>query len=118
MADNHAPIKKRRVNGIYSASMTLKISDAMRDRDYHHRKARKSASAYHWQMFRKLRNFVNKEIKASKSKYYTNLIEESKALCKKAMQARFGIRLMRQLEEKKTICRSSCIISDEAQHTL
>ena len=78
VADNHAPFKRRRVNGINSAWMTSKISVAMRNRDYHHRKARKSGSAYHWHMFRKLRNFVNKEIKVSKSKYYTNLIEESK----------------------------------------
>ena len=29
-------------------------------------------------MYRKLQNFVNREIKSSKSNYYCNLIEESK----------------------------------------
>ena len=50
----------------------------MRDRNYHLRKAQKSNSTYHWGMYRKLRNFVNREIKSSKSNYYCNLIEESK----------------------------------------
>ena len=112
VADNHAPIKKRRVNGINSAWMTSKISDAMRDRDYHHRKARKSGSAYHWQMFRKLRNFVNKEIKASKSKYYTNLIEESKGNASKIWNA-----VNEATCRKNQSAAPSCIISDEVQHT-
>ena len=86
VANNHAPIKRRRVNGINSAWMTSKISVAMRDRDYHHRKARKSGSAYYWHMFRKPRKFVNKEIKASKSKYYTNLIEGKQRQCEQDLK--------------------------------
>ena len=35
-------------------------------------------STYHWGTYRKLRNFVNREIKSSKSNYYCNLIEEGK----------------------------------------
>ena len=58
--------------------MNNKIAEAMRDRNYHLRKAQKSNSTYHWGMYRKLRNFVNREIKSSKSNYYCNLIEESK----------------------------------------
>ena len=72
---------------INSAWMTSKISVAMRDRDYHHRKARKSGSAYHWHMFRNLPNFVNKDIKASKSKYYINFIKESKGNASKIWNA-------------------------------
>ena len=58
--------------------MNNKIAEAMRDRNYHLRKAQKSNSTYHWGMYRKLRNFVNREIKSSKSNYYCNLIEEGK----------------------------------------
>ena len=54
VVDSHAPVKWRLVNGINSVWMTSKTSDAMRDRGYHHRKARKSGSTYHWKMFRKL----------------------------------------------------------------
>ena len=76
--DSHAPLKKRRVKGTTAPWMNNKIAEAMRDRNYHLRKAQKSNSTYHWGMYRKLRNFVNREIKSSKSNYYCNLIEESK----------------------------------------
>ena len=70
IADAHAPIKRRRVCGNKIPWMTSKIREAMRDRDYHHRKAIKSSSNYHWKMYKKLRNYVNREIKSSKSKFY------------------------------------------------
>ena len=44
--------------------MNNKIAEAMRDRNYHLRKAQKSNSTYHWGMYRKLRNLVNREIKS------------------------------------------------------
>ena len=78
VVDSHAPLKKRRVKGTTAPWMNNKIAEAMRDRNYHLRKAQKSNSTYHWGMYRKLRNFVNREIKSSKSNYYCNLIEESK----------------------------------------
>ena len=100
------------MNRINSAWMTSKISIAMCDRDYHHRKARKSGSAYHWHMFRKIWNFVNKEIKASKSKYYTNLIEESKGNASKIWNA------VNEVSYRKSQSATpSCIISNEVQHT-
>ena len=97
---------------INSAWMTSKISVAMRDRDYHHRKARKSGSAYHWHMFRNLRNFVNKDIKASKSKYYINFIKESKGNASKIWNA-----VNEASYRKSQSAAPSCIISNEVQHT-
>ena len=70
IADAHANIKEMSRD---------KIREATRDRDYHHRKAVKSNSSYHWEMYRKLRNFVNEEIKSSKSKYYCELLRRVKA---------------------------------------
>ena len=78
VVDSHAPLKKRRVKGTTAPWMNNKIAEAMRDRNYHLRKAQKSNSTYHWGMYRKLRNFVNREIKSWKSNYYCNLIKESK----------------------------------------
>ena len=78
VADSHAPLKKRRVKGATAPWMNNKIAEAMRDRNYHLRKAQKTNSTYHWRMYRKLRNFVNREIKSSKSNHYCNLIEEGK----------------------------------------
>ena len=73
------PLKKCRVKGVPIPWMNDKIREAMRDRDYHHRKAVKSNSSYHWEMYRKLRNFVNEEIKSSKSKFYCELMRRVKA---------------------------------------
>ena len=112
VANNHAPIKKQRVNGINSPWMTSEISDLMRERDYYHRKARKSGSPDHWQSYKNSRNLVNKEIKASKSKYYINLIEESKGDSKKLWNA------VNEASSRK--CQSSnptCIISDGVEYT-
>ena len=55
IADAQALIKK-------SPWMDDKIRAAMRNRDYHHLKAVKSNSSYHWEMYRKLRNSVHKEM--------------------------------------------------------
>lgn len=50
----------------------------MIERDYHHKKARTSNTQYHWNSFRKYRNFVHRLIKRVKSDYYVKLIKDSK----------------------------------------
>ena len=50
----------------------------MQDRDYHHRKAIRSNSSYHWQMFKKLRKRSNNKFKLLKSRYFTDVIERFK----------------------------------------
>ena len=50
----------------------------MCDRDYHHRNAMNSNSDYHWNMYKKLRNLVNREMKSAKSKYFVDLINNNK----------------------------------------
>ena len=50
VADLHAPIKKLRTKGIQTPWLTTDLSNAMQDRDYHHRKAVKSNSPFHWMM--------------------------------------------------------------------
>ena len=47
IANRHAPLKQPRVKGIQIPWMTSNLNQAMRDRDYHHRKAIKSQSSYH-----------------------------------------------------------------------
>ena len=47
-ADSHAPVKRRRVWGVLLPWMNTKINEAMQDRDYHHRKAIKLSSPFHW----------------------------------------------------------------------
>ena len=50
VANRHAPIRKLRIKGRYALWITVKLSNAMRDRDYHRRKAVKSNSEYHWKL--------------------------------------------------------------------
>ena len=78
VVDDHAPMKTKRVKGKQSPWLTNKLLELRRDRDYHRRKARFSNSKYHWQMYRKLRNFTNREEKRLKSDYYCRLIEDAK----------------------------------------
>ena len=58
--------------------MTSDLKNAMRDRDYHHKKAIKTNLKYHWEMFKKIKNFVNKQVKKCKADYYSDQIEQNK----------------------------------------
>lgn len=78
VANRHAPIKKTRVKGLHAPWMTPILSDAMRDRDFHHRKAVKTNSKFHWDQFKKIKNFTNNLVKKCKSDYYINLINQNK----------------------------------------
>ena len=79
VADQHAPIKKKRLKGFSSPWVTENLISIRQDRDYFHRKARRSNGKYHWNRYRKLRNYAIREEKRLKSKYFCNLIEESKS---------------------------------------
>ena len=84
----------------------------MRDWDHHHRKAMKSNSSYHWNMYKKLRNFVNKEVKSSKSRYYHELIEQSKGDSSKIWKA---VNDVSSRSNKSS--RPQCIVTNGVQHT-
>lgn len=58
--------------------MNSNLLQIRRDRDFHHRKARKTNSKYSWGMYRKLRNYANREERKLKSAYFCQLIEDSK----------------------------------------
>ena len=78
VADFHAPIKKLRTKGIQTPWLTTDLSNAMQDRDYHHRKAVKSNSPFHWMMYKKIKSYVNTNVKKCKAEYYSNLINTNK----------------------------------------
>ena len=78
VANKHAPIKKIRIKGTQTPWLTAKLKDVMRDRDYHHRKAVKSNSEFHCNMYKKLKCLVNKQVKKSKADYYLELINNNK----------------------------------------
>ena len=47
IADQHAPLKCKRVKGSTTPWVTSKLIEIKRDRDYHHKKARTSKNTYH-----------------------------------------------------------------------
>ena len=49
------------------------LKNAMRDRE-----AIKTNSKYRWEMYKKMKNFVNKEVKNCKAEYYSDLINKNK----------------------------------------
>lgn len=112
IADVHAPIKKHRVKGVPVPWMNNKINEAMRDRDHHHRKAMKSNSSHHWNMYKKFKNFVNKEVKSSKSRYYHELIEQSKGDSSKIWKAFNDVS-----SRSNKSSRPECIVASGVQHT-
>ena len=59
--------------------MNSQLSQAMSQRDYLHRRAIKSNSPHLWSRYKKLKNYVNKEIQKCKAEYYSNLILENKS---------------------------------------
>ena len=84
----------------------------MRDNDYHHRKAMKTGSCYHWKMYKKLRNFLTRETKASKSLYYNNLSKESKGNTQKMWK------VVNETSSRSYKSSSpNCIISGEVYYT-
>ena len=80
VANVHAPIKTQRRKGHQTPWVTSKLTEIRRDRDYHHKKARKSTSKYHWDMYKKLKNLANREDKRLQSEYFCNLINDSKGV--------------------------------------
>ena len=111
VADQHAPVKRRRVKGTPLPWMNSQISDSMKERDWAHRKARKSNSARHWSMYAKLRNKVNGLVRTSKSKYYCDMIEEAKGDSEKVWKA-----VNEACNRNSSPESIQCIISDGVQH--
>ena len=111
VADQHAPVKRRRVKGTPLPWMNSQISDSMKERDWAHRKARKSNSARHWSMYAKLRNTVNGLVRTAKSKYYCDMIEEAKGDSDKVWKA-----VNEACNRNSSPESIQCIISDGVQH--
>ena len=103
---------RRRVRGVLLPWMNTKINEAMQDRDYHHCKAIRLNSSFHWTKYRRLRNLVNREIKSAKTNYYCDLIKEAKGDSNKLWTAV-------NEASSRTVKSSSpqCIIADGAHYT-
>ena len=75
IANNHAPIKTRRVRNKDSPWLTAQIRKQIIERDWLKKRAIKSGAIEHWTQYRSHRNKVNYAIKTAKSEYYKNQIK-------------------------------------------
>ena len=87
IANEHAPLKLKRVKGSKTPWVTPKLAEMKHDKNYHFRKARTTNSTFHWRTYRKLRNYTNHEEKNLKSKYFCRMIEDAKCNCSEMWQA-------------------------------
>ena len=111
VADFHAPIKKLRTKGIQTPWLTTDLSNAMQDRDYHHRKAVKSNSPFHWMMYKKIKSYVNTNVKKCKAEYYSNLINTNKGNTGALWKT------INDISSRKSHSSPSCIKANGVSHT-
>ena len=110
ISDSHAPVKRWLVKGTPLAWMNNKISETMKERDWIHRKARKSNSCQYWNTYRELGNKVNCLVKSSKTKYYCDLSQDAKGNATKVWNAVNEVCYRNSTSESV-----QCIISDGIQ---
>ena len=103
IAGCHAPIKKLRAKVVQTPWHTADLHRTMQDHDYHRHKAVKSNSPYHWKLYKKLKNYINKAVKKCKSDYYTKPNQEQRKLWWKTLN---------DMSSRKSHFSLSCIVAD------
>ena len=103
VADRHAPIKKKRVKHHKTPWVTNKLLEVRLDCDNHLRKARTTSSPYHWNMYKKLRNYSNHKDRCLKLEHFRNLIKENKSDSNKMWKALKQMLPSRNCSEVKAI---------------
>ena len=111
VADLPAPIKKLRTKGIQTPWLTTDLSKAIQDRDYHHRKAVKSISPFHWMMYKNIKSYVNTNVKKCKDEYYSNLVNTNKGNNGALWNT------LNDISSRKSNSSSSCIEANGVSHT-
>ena len=77
-ANHHAPLKQTRLKGVSHPWMNSQLSKEMQYRDKLYKSAIKLNTKEQWHLYKKQKNFVNRETRRCKSEYYTKLIDENK----------------------------------------
>ena len=78
VADSHAPLIQRRVRGVDNCPWLNKnIKANMRQREYFHKKAKKTDRSEDWANYRHFRNRVTKDMRKAKASYNRRVIDES-----------------------------------------
>ena len=74
IANNHAPIKTRRVRNKDSPWLSSQIRKLIIERDVLKKQAIKTGNTEHWKLYKSHRNKTNNSIKTGKSEYYKHQI--------------------------------------------
>ncbi len=83
----------------------------MQDRDYHHRKAIKSNSEFHCNLYKKLKCLVTKQVKKSTADYYLELINRNKSNSS-------GLwKILNEITSRKSTSPVTCIEADGVTYT-
>ena len=85
VADNHAPIFKRRVHGRSLPWITREVKNLMTKRDYYHKRAVKTNKEVYWSNYRRLGNAATGKLRKEKSIYYSTKLagkQDSKQMWK------------------------------------
>ena len=86
IVDKHAPLRKARVRGRSSPSITSELKKQMHERDILKIKAIKSNDPVVWAKFKRQRNIVNKAVKQAKQSYYQTSFSDHKGDPRKTWQ--------------------------------
>ena len=77
VTNKHAPLIEKKVRGRETPWLSNEIKQLMRERDYAHRKARKTNKELDWSAYRRLRNRVNMSIRKAKDNYSRKVVDEN-----------------------------------------
>ena len=77
VTNKHAPLIEKKVRGRETPWLSNEIKQLMRERDYAHRKARKTNKELDWSAYRRLRNRVNMSIRKAKENYSRKVVDEN-----------------------------------------
>ena len=103
-------MRKAEIRGVRCTWMNSRLSQAMSQRNYFHSKAIKSSSPHLWSWYKKLENYVNKEIQKCKAEYYSNLISENKSIPSALWKT------LNEITSRKQSSPISCIEADGVAH--
>ena len=77
VVDKHAPVIERTVRGLDCPWLSKSIKAKINERDYLLKNPRRTNQEKDWSSYRKLRNFVTKDIKISRSQYNRTVFREN-----------------------------------------
>ena len=75
--EKHAPMIQKRVRGLYCTWRTTEITELIKTRDYHLKRAKRSGSNHDSSQYRQYRNKVNASVRKSKASYIRTIMEEN-----------------------------------------